>query len=683
MSEVITKNRIDELTNKLSFYNHRYYQDSTSEVSDQEFDLLLKELEQLEIDNPSLKRPDSPTLRVGGAITNNFATVYHKYPMLSLSNTYSEGELVEFDGRIKKLLGEESFEYFCELKFDGVALSVTYENGIIARGVTRGDGEKGDEISQNVKTIRTLPLNIQSKNSPTSFEVRGEAFMPKDIFKHLNKQREDEGETLLANPRNTTSGTLKMKDSRIVSSRKLDCYLYGLYGENLTIETHEDSIDLLKSMNFNVSPTYKKCKNLNEVMMYIKHWETKRHELAVETDGIVIKVNSLGQQERLGTTAKSPRWAIAYKYKSESAESTLLDISYQVGRTGAITPVAELEPVQLAGTTVKRASLHNSNEIERLDIRIGDKVFVEKGGEIIPKITGVNLDKRSEETSMTVFITNCPECNTELIREESEAVHYCPNKNECPPQVSGRIEHFISRNALNIETLGPRTIQGLIKQGLISNPADLFDLTYDQLMGLQLDDEKGKTKGRSIKHKTASNILNSLELSKSTQFEDVLFGLGIRYVGRTVAEILAEHFGNIDKLMTATLEELVETPEIGERIAASVVGYFNNVSNLHIIERLKVAKLKLKIEKDHADSVESILSECIFVVTGTFDGYNREELKKLIKSKGGKVGSSLSSKTNFLVAGTNMGPSKKNKANELGVQIISETEFNKMLVEHD
>ena len=681
MSDSKTKIRIDELTDKLSNYNHRYYQENASDISDQEFDHLLKELEQLELDYPLLKRPDSPTQRVGGTITKDFATRYHKYPMLSLSNTYSEDEIKEFDARVKKLLGESPFEYFCELKFDGVALSVTYENGQITQGVTRGDGEKGDDISQNAKTIRTLPLNIQSKEFPQSFEVRGEAFMPKDVFYNLNKEREKAGEALLANPRNTTSGTLKMQDSSIVASRKIDCYLYGLYGENLPVRTHEESIEFLKSMHFNVSPTFKKCRNLAEVLAYIKEWETKRLDLPVETDGIVIKVNSLDQQEQLGFTAKSPRWAIGYKYKSESAESTLLDISYQVGRTGAVTPVAELEPVQLAGTTVKRASLHNSNEIERLDIRIGDKVFVEKGGEIIPKITGVNLDKRDKTSSKTVYISKCPECDTPLIREENEAVHYCPNKNQCPPQVSGRIEHFISRHALNIETLGPRTIQGLIQQGLIKNPADLFDLTFEKIMGLKLDDENNKTKGRSIQNKTATNILRSIELSKKAPFEDVLYGLGIRYVGRTVAEKLVEHFETIDNLSHARLEELIEAPEIGERIAASVVDYFRLEANLRVIERLKTAGLKLELERNPLENIDSPLSGRTFVVTGTFEQYGREELKKMIKSHGGKVGSSLSSKTDFLVAGANMGPSKKSKAEELGIQILSENAFDEMLVE--
>ncbi|MCP4457286.1 MAG: NAD-dependent DNA ligase LigA [Cytophagales bacterium] len=681
MSNEEEKSRIDELTDMLSYYNHRYYQENFSEIPDLEFDLFLKELEQLEQKNPSLKRSDSPTQRVGGTITKDFATVYHKYPMLSLSNTYSEQELMDFDGRVKKHLGEEQFEYFCELKFDGVALSVSYENGLITQGITRGDGEKGDDITQNTKTIRSLPLKIQSNNVPHSFEVRGEAFMPKDVFINLNKQRKVNGEAELANPRNTTSGTLKMQDSSVVASRNIDCFLYGLYGENLPMKTHEESIQLLKSMHFNVSPTFKKCQNVEEVFDYINRWETKRHELPVETDGIVIKVNSLDQQQQLGFTAKSPRWAIAYKYKSESAETTLQNITYQVGRTGSITPVAELEPVLLAGTTVKRASLHNANEIGKLDIRIGDKVFVEKGGEIIPKITGVNVEKRTGRLDKTIFITHCPECNTELVREENEANHYCPNQKNCPPQLSGRIEHFISRHALKIETLGPRTVKGLIIEGLISNPADLFDLTFDQLLGLVLEEEIGKTKGRSIQKKTATNILESIEYSKTTSFEDVLYGLGIRYVGRTVAEKLVDHFLTIDKLMTATFEELIEAPEIGDRIAASILEYFADNTNLEIISRLKLAGLKFEKEKNQEELGDSLLTGRTFVVTGTFEGYEREALKKLIKSHGGKVGSSLSSKTNYLVAGDNMGPAKKTKAEELEIQILSESSFNKLLNE--
>ena len=678
MSTLDIQKEIDQLTEKLNYYNYLYYQESESAISDYEFDQLLHRLDDLEKEYPQFKRLDSPTQRVGGEITRNFDTVYHKYPMLSLSNTYSEEELTEFDGRVKKILGDAPYSYFCELKFDGVALSITYENGMLTRGVTRGDGEKGDDITANVRTIRSLPLRLQGDDFPSEFEVRGEAFMPKEVFKKLNETREQAGEALLANPRNTTSGTLKMQDSSVVASREIDCYLYGLYGEDLGVQTHEESIELLKNLGFNISPTFRKCSDISEVFEYIKDWETKRHDLPLETDGIVIKIDSIEQQKILGFTAKSPRWAIAYKYKSESVSTRLNDITFQVGRTGAITPVAELSPVLLAGTTVKRASLHNANEIARLDVRIGDEVHVEKGGEIIPKITGVNLNKRSAISEPFEYITHCPECNTELTRNENEAVHYCPNTLECPPQVSGRIEHFISRHALNIETLGPRTIQGLIKAGLIFNPADLYDLTFDKLNGLVLEEVAGKTKGRSLQEKTTNNILNSIEASKQVPFEDVLYGLGIRYVGRTVAEKLVDHFENIEALMNASLEELASVEEIGERIASSVHEYFSNEANLTVIRRLQNSGLHLE-KKANNTSSSDVLGGKVFVVSGTFEGYDRDELKKTIKLHGGKVGSGVSGNTDYLVAGSNMGPAKKQKAESLGVMILSEDDFNQMI----
>jgi DNA ligase (NAD+) len=678
MSTSEIQDEINQLTDKLNYHNYLYYQESKSEISDFEFDNLLKRLESLEKQYPEYKRQDSPTQRVGGEITRNFETVYHKYPMLSLSNTYSEEELLDFDGRVKKMLGDDPYSYFCELKFDGVALSITYENGVLTKGVTRGDGEKGDDITMNVRTIRSLPLKIQKTGFPALFEVRGEAFMPKEEFTRLNKERELSGESLLANPRNTTSGTLKMQDSSVVASRNIDCYLYGLYGENIGVSSHEESIQLLNHLGFNISPTYRKCEDIASVFAYIKEWETKRHELPLETDGIVIKVDSIAQQQTLGFTAKSPRWAIAYKYKSESALTQLNDITFQVGRTGAITPVAELSPVLLAGTTVKRASLHNANEIERLDIRIGDKVFVEKGGEIIPKITAVDFTSRNHSSSPFKYLTKCPECGSTLVRQENEAVHYCPNSEYCPPQVSGRIEHFISRHALNIETLGPKTIQGLIKVGLISSPADLYDLTFEQLNGLSLD-ENGDSKGRSIQEKTANNILASIEASKKIPFEDVLYGLGIRFVGRTVAEKLVNHFGTIEALISAGKEELESVEEIGERIAASVNEYFSNPANLTEIRRLKEAGLQLEQSNNNSSS-NDVLAGSVFVVSGTFEGYDREELKKTIKLHGGKVGSSVSGNTDYLVAGENMGPAKKKKAEDLGVTVLTEKEFNNMLL---
>lgn len=675
MTDLDAKKRINELTDQLNFLNHQYYQESKSEVSDFEFDQLLKELEKLEQTFPELKRPDTPTQRVGGTITKDFPTVKHRHRMLSLSNTYSEEELLEFDERVQKGLGSDDYEYFCELKFDGVALSLIYRDGILFQGITRGDGEKGDDITANVKTIRSLPLKIQLEDVPPEFEVRGEAYMPKKAFEDLNKSRQASGEALLANPRNTTSGTLKMQDSSVVASRNLDCFLYSMHGDSLQVDSQSDAINLIETMGFNVSPTYKKCKTITEVMNYINTWEEKRHELPVETDGIVIKVNSFAHQEELGFTAKSPKWAIAYKYQSESARTKLIKITPQVGRTGAITPVAELEPVLLAGTTVKRASLHNSNEIERLDIREGDFVFVEKGGEIIPKVTAV--DQTSRETQLIFqYFTHCPECETELVREENEAAHYCPNAATCPPQVSGRIEHFIARNAMNIETLGPQTIKGLINENLISNPADLYDLTFEKINGLKLDDGEGK--GRSIQEKTATNILESLEKSKEIPFERVLFGLGIRYVGKTVAEKLVEHFGDINALTNASMEQLLEAPEIGDRIADSLLEYFSLPENQEIIQRLQNAGLQMKGNRVEAVK-DGKLSGKVLVVSGTFSTYGREELKSIIKANGGKIGSSISSKTDYLVAGMSMGPAKKAKAESLGVATISEDEFKQLI----
>lgn len=676
------KEKIDQLTEALNHHNYIYYQESRTEISDFEFDQMLKELEKLEAENPELRRDDSPTHRVGGTITKNFNTVFHKYPMLSLGNTYSEEDLIEFDKRVAKGLGASDYEYFCELKFDGVAISLLYENGLLKQAVTRGDGEKGDEVTSNVKTIRTVPLSVKGDTLPQTFEVRGEVFMPKEIFKKLNEDRQEKGEPLLANPRNTASGTLKMQDSTVVASRKLDCYLYSLLGDNLSNSTHEEAIHLLEKWKFNVSPTYKKCSNIDEVFAYIHYWDHKRHELPLETDGIVIKVNSVAHQEELGYTAKSPRWAIAYKYKAEAAETPLNAITYQVGRTGAITPVAELEPVFLAGTTVKRASLHNANEIARLDIRVGDHVFVEKGGEIIPKITGVNLQKRPADSQPTSYITECPECGTALIRKEGEAVHYCPNSDSCPPQVMGRVEHFISRNAMDISTLGPNTIKGLFDKGLIRGIADLYDLTFEQLSGLRFeisDLVTGEVKSRSIKEKSAQNIIEALEASRQVSFENVLFGLGIRYVGRTVAEKLAEHFKTIDALKSASFEEIVAVYEIGERIAESVVAFFKIPENLELIDRLRAAGLQMEMKTTATSNVSQIFAGKTVVVSGVFESFEREELKSRIKTMGGKVAGSISGSTDYLIAGANMGPAKLEKAQQLGTTILSEQELINMM----
>lgn len=676
------KESIARLTEELNYHSYIYYQENRSEISDFEFDQKLKQLEALEAAHPELRLEDSPTHRVGGTITKSFNTVYHKYPMLSLGNTYSKEDLAEFDKRVMKGLGTTDYEYFCELKFDGVAISLLYENGTLRQAVTRGDGEKGDEVTNNVKTIRTIPLRLKG-DFPESFEVRGEVFMPKEVFRSLNEERGQQGEALLANPRNTASGTLKMQDSSVVASRRLDCYLYSLLGDSINTSTHEESIHLLEKLKFNVSPTYKKCRDISEVFDYINIWEQKRHELPVETDGIVIKVNSSAQQEELGFTAKSPRWAISYKYKAEGGETTLRGISYQVGRTGAITPVAELEPVLLAGTTVKRASLHNANEIERLDIRIGDFVFVEKGGEIIPKITGVNHDKRPPSALETKYIEHCPECGTPLVRKEGEANHYCPNINGCPPQLMGRVEHFISRNAMDINHLGPKTIEGLFKANKISGIADLYDLAFEDLNGLKFEDTdpaSGETKIRSIKEKSAQNIVDALEASKQIPFENVLFGLGIRYVGRTVAEKLAEHFQSIDRLIAASFEEVVAVHEIGERIAESVIDFFRNEENQQLVIRLKTAGLQLAYAQVEGDkAMAQIFEGKTVVVSGVFENFEREALKKLIKSMGGKVASSITGNTDFLIAGANMGPAKLEKAQSLGTHILSEKEFNELI----
>ncbi|HLF33568.1 MAG TPA: NAD-dependent DNA ligase LigA, partial [Cyclobacteriaceae bacterium] len=563
MTREEAQKEIEELIGKINYYNDLYYQKHTSEISDYEFDQFISRLLDLEKKFPELKNPDSPTQRVGGTITREFVTVEHRYPMLSLSNTYSEEEIRDFDNRVKKLLPGESFEYICELKFDGVAISLLYVDGRLLRAVTRGDGVRGDDITANARTIKNIPLKISAKVDKSEFEVRGEIFMSWDVFNEINREKEEAGEPLLANPRNAASGTVKMQDSSVVARRKLGCYVYGLLGENIGRNTHEQAIELLKKWGFNVSPTYRKCKNINEILAFIKEWDDKRNDLPLGTDGIVIKVNNISQQERLGFTSKFPRWAIAFKYKSKNAITRLNDITYQVGRTGAVTPVAELEPVLLAGTTVKRASLHNANEIERLDVRIGDRVFIEKGGEIIPKITGVDLTQRQKKTSPVRFIDKCPECGAKLIRTEGEAAWYCPNVKSCPPQIKGRIEHFIHRNAMDIDSLGEKTIDALFVKGFLGSVADIYKLTEQKIK--QLD---------KFKDLSTRNLLEGIAASKKQPFERLLFGLGIRYVGQTVAEKLASHFKNIDALMQAGYEQLVAVPEIGGKIAESIVAFF-------------------------------------------------------------------------------------------------------------
>lgn len=668
MNSAEAKTRIQQLTDQINHHNDLYYTKSKTEISDFEFDKLLEELVTLEAAFPELRLPDSPTQRVGGTITKEFASVVHQYPMLSLGNTYSAEELTDFDARVAKGLDGEAYEYFCELKFDGVSISLIYENGLLTKAVTRGDGVRGDDVTTNIKTIKSLPLRIKAKDVPARFEVRGEVFLSKEVFKQLNKEREDIGEETYANARNTASGTVKMQDSSEVAKRKLDCYLYYLLGEDNETESHSDAMKKLEHWGFNVSPTYKKCKSVQDVLDYIKTWEKKRHELPLETDGVVIKVNNLEQQERLGFTAKSPRWAIAYKYKAESISTRLNGITYQVGRTGAVTPVAELEPVFLAGTTVKRASLHNANEITRLDLHLGDYVFVEKGGEIIPKVTGVDLTKRNASAKRVLYITHCPECNSILIRKEGEANHYCPNEKGCPPQIKGKVEHFIQRKAMDIDSLGEQTIKQLFDLGLVKTPADLYDLKKDDLLKL------GK-----VKEKSAQNMLDGIAASKTQPFENVLFGMGIRYVGKTVAEKLAGHFKTITKLTHATFEELLEAPEVGEKIAQSVVAHFKDKENIQEVNRLAKAGLQMESTRQETELMSSILDDKSFVISGVFKKYERDQLKSIILANGGRVLSSVSAKLDYLVAGDNMGPSKREKAEKLGVKIISENEFDALL----
>ena len=668
MTTAEARKSIEALSEKINYHNNLYYQKSKSEISDLEFDQLLESLIKLEGQFPELKLPDSPSQRVGGTISKEFASVVHQYPMLSLGNTYSQQELEDFDGRVAKGLDGEPYEYFCELKFDGTSISLTYENGLLVRGVTRGDGVKGDDVTANVKTIKSLPLRIKSKNAPKEFEVRGEIFLSKNVFKQLNKEREDIGEETYANARNTGSGTLKMQNSSEVAKRKLDCYLYYLLGEDIGVKNHSEAISKLELWGFQISPTYKKCKNIAEVLEYIHHWEKRRTDLPLETDGVVIKVNNLDQQESLGFTAKSPRWAIAYKYKSESLSTKLNGITYQVGRTGAITPVAELEPILLAGTTVKRASLHNANEIARLDLRIGDYVFVEKGGEIIPKVTAVDLPKRKAGAKAVNYITKCPECKTDLIRIEGEANHYCPNEKGCPPQIKGRIQHFIGRKSMDIDSMGERTIEQLYELGLVKSPADLYDLKKEDLLKLE-----------GFKDLSAKNILSGIEASKTTPFESVLFAVGIRYVGKTVAEKLARYFKSIDNIAKATYEELLNAPEVGEKIAQSVVAYFSKSESRKEIERLRAAGLQLVSDEKEPEKVSLILDNKSFVISGTFQKYERDQLKDIIIANGGRVLSGVSGKLDYLVAGENMGPSKLEKAEKLGVKVISETDFDNMI----
>lgn len=672
--------RIEELTEQLNQHNYRYYVLSKPVVSDYEFDMLMKELEDLETRFPELADPDSPTKRVGGDITKDFEQVRHQYPMLSLSNTYSEQELIDFDARVRKAIGDD-FEYVCELKYDGVSISLTYENGKLLRAVTRGDGVQGDDVTANVKTIRSIPLRLHGKDYPQSFVIRGEIFMTRAGFARLNESRIENGEDPFANPRNSASGSLKMQDSAEVAKRPLDCFLYFILGENLPFDNHYDNLKACKSWGFKVPDFMVKCKTIREVFSLINEWEKGRDQLPFEIDGVVIKINKFAQWDELGVTAKSPRWAIAYKYKAEQASTRLNSIDYQVGRTGAITPVANLEPVLLAGTTVKRASLHNADIIKALDVRIGDMVYVEKGGEIIPKITAVDLSQRPANAMPVEFISKCPECGTTLTRKEGEAQHYCPNEESCPPQIKGRILHFISRNAMDIDTIGEGRLEMMIDAGLVHNVADLFDLTYDQLHGLEkvieADGDK-KEKKISFQDKTVNNILNGIEASKQVSFDKVLYGLGIRYVGQTVARKLATHYHKMDNLKNVSFEELILVDEVGEKIAESVVNYFQSVKNIEVINRLKNSGVQMEL-KDKLETKSDKLMGKTIVASGKLQNYSREDIKEVIMQHGGKPASSVSKNTDFLLAGENIGPNKLTKAQELGVPIISEEEFEGMI----
>lgn len=663
--------KIAKLTQELREHNYNYYVLDDSTISDYDFDMMLEELQKLEEEFPEFAEENSPTKRVGGDITKDFETVKHKYPMLSLSNSYSKEEIEDFETRVKKLV-DGDLEYICELKYDGVAIGISYKNGKIDRAVTRGDGTQGDDVTANVKTIRSVPLQLKGNDYPDEFEIRGEIFFPKDVFIELNKQREANGEDLYANARNTASGTVKMQDSAIVAQRKLDCFLYFVLGKDLPFKTHYESIQKAGEWGFKV-PTeelksIKKCKNINEVLDFINYWGVERHNLNFEIDGIVIKVNSYDRQEELGFTAKSPKWAIAYKFKAEQVKTKLNEITYQVGRTGAITPVANLEPVLLAGTTVKRASLHNADQIEKLDVRVGDTVMVEKGGEIIPKIVGVEINQREIFSEPTKYIDNCPECGTELIRTEGDAKHYCPNEWGCPPQIKGKMQHFISRKAMNIDGLGEETIDLLYEKGLAKNIADLYELTFDQLFALE-----------SFKEKKSQNIIDGLVASKQIPFERVLFALGIRYVGETVAKKLAKHFKSIAAIQNASFEDLIAADEIGDKIAESIIQFFELESNQQLIERLKSHGLQFELSEEQLANTSDKLAGLTFVVSGVFTLFSRDELKALIEQNGGKVSSSISKKTSYIVAGENMGPSKLAKAEKLSVTIIDENKFSELV----
>ncbi len=674
MNRAEAESRIKFLSEELERHNRLYYQEAKPEISDYDFDMMLKELEQLEKDFPEYASPLSPTKRVGGDITKKFETVKHSVPMLSLDNTYSFEEIAEFDKRVKKELGN-NVEYVCELKIDGTAISLVYENGNLKQAVTRGNGFEGDDVTTNIKTIRSIPLKINCGDLPSRFEVRGEVYMPIASFVALNEERhkelEDKGlspeeieNQLFKNPRNAAAGSLKIQDSSLVAKRKLDAFIYYLIGEDIEVESHEQRLLLAQKWGFRITQHFKKCRNTQEIFDFINYWDEKRFDLDFDIDGIVIKINDTKQQRFLGNTAKSPRWAISYKYKAKQAETILENITYQVGRTGAITPVANLKPVLLAGTTVKRATLHNADFIENLDLRIGDTVFIEKGGEIIPKILGVKLEFRNPMAKKFEFIKNCPECNTPLIRKKGEAAYYCPNETGCKPQIIARIQHFTGRKAMNIEAIGEKTVELFYEKNLVKSIPDLYFLKFEDILKLE-----------GFKELSAQNILNGLENSKNTPFEKVLFALGIRFVGETVAKKLAFAFKNIDNLKNASFDELISVEEIGEKIAESVISYFQNKQNLANIEKLKSIGLKFELDESQMSERTDKLQGKTFVISGVFKKFSRDEIKEMIEKNGGKNTGTVSAKTDFLVAGDNMGPAKLEKAQKLGVNIISENEF--------
>lgn len=661
------KQRIMQLRRELHEHNYKYYVLNQPEISDQDFDFMMHELQDLEAKHPELADPNSPTQRVGSDLNHEFQQVTHKYPMLSLANTYNEQDVAEWYDSVKRGLNGEDFEVCCEMKYDGLSISLTYVDGKLERGVTRGDGVHGDDVTANVKTIRAIPLVLTGTGYPQEFEIRGEILMPWKVFERLNAEREAAEEPLFANPRNAASGTLKSQNSALVASRQLDSYLYYLLGEELPCDGHYENLEAARKWGFKISEGMKKVRTLQEIYDYINYWDKERKNLPVATDGIVLKVNSLRQQRNLGYTAKSPRWAIAYKYKAERACTRLNEVSFQVGRTGAVTPVANMDPVQLAGTTVKRATLNNEDFIRSLDLHIGDNVYVEKGGEIIPKIVGVDLDQRPIIAQPVRFITHCPECGTKLVRYEGEAAWYCPNDAGCPPQIKGRIEHFISRRAMNIDSIGPETVDDFYRQGLVHNVADLYTIDVQQI------------NGDGSRQKSAMKIISGIEESKNVPFERVVFALGIRFVGETSGKLLARHFKNIDALMNATLEELLEIDGIGEVMAKSIIIYFHNEENMQIVERLRSYGLQMALSQEQMENASDLLLGKSIVISGVFQHHSRDEYKMMIEQNGGKNVGSISGKTSFILAGDNMGPSKLQKAEKLGIRIVSEDEFLEMI----